>query len=183
MSTTMPTQAATPAAVQPTNEPKTETIASAMTSLHTDENPAAEQLTFTTRFGEVALRADRLLSFPQGLFGFRECTQFGLAKLPNVEGSPLLLMQCVNQPAIAFLVADPEALGMTLTTDDKAEALAETKLATGSTQFLTILTLYDAGENYYLTANLKAPVLIDSAAKTGMQFILSNKSYSTQHKV
>ena len=152
--------------------------------LHTDANPATEDaMTFTTRFGEVTLRADRLINFPHGLFGFRECTQFGLAKLPNVEGSPLMLMQCVNQPAIAFLVAAPDALGLSLTDADRDEALGETKLGKASTQFMTILTLYDAGENYYLTANLKAPVLIDSAAKTGVQFILSNKGYSTQHKV
>jgi flagellar assembly factor FliW len=184
----MSTHQPTPAAVQPTNlenlQPTNEVLMPAMsTPLHTDENPNAEALTFSTRFGEVSIRTDRLLNFPHGLFGFRECTQFGLAKLPNVDGSPLLLMQCVNQPAIAFLVADPEALGIALTGEDKLEALAETKLAQGSTQFLTILTLYDAGENYYLTANLKAPVLIDSAAKTGVQFILSNKGYSTQHKV
>lgn len=140
-------------------------------------------LAFSTRFGEVELREDRLLSFPQGLFGFRECTQFGLAKLPNVENSPLMLLQCVNQPSIAFLVADPAQLGVELAQADRDEALAETKLAGTDTQFLAILTLYDQGDSYYLTANLKAPVLIDSNSRTGMQFILSNKSYSTQHKL
>jgi flagellar assembly factor FliW len=142
---------------------------------------SAQALTFTTRFGEVTLHTDKLITFAHGLFGFRECTQFGLAKLPNMEQSPLMLMQCVTQPAIAFLVADPAALGLTLTADDQAEALTETKLSAATTQFLTILTLYDADN--YLTANLKAPVLIDSLHQTGVQYILSNKSYSTQHKV
>jgi flagellar assembly factor FliW len=155
----------------------------AMTTTLTDANSATDELTFTTGFGEVKLRADRLIDFPHGLFGFRECSQFGLAKSPGVDGTPLMLMQCVNQPAIAFLVADPESLGLQLTAADREEALAETKMAPASTQFLVILTPYDAGESYYLTANLKAPVLIDSAARKGVQFILSNKTYSTQHKV
>lgn len=140
-------------------------------------------LTFTTRFGEVALREDRLITFPQGLFGFRECTQFGLARLPSLENSPLMLMQCVNQPAIAFLVADPHQLGLELTETDRTEALDGTRLSAKDTQFLTILTLYDQGESFYLTANLKAPVLVDSNSRTGIQFILSNKDYSTQHKI
>lgn len=140
-------------------------------------------LTFSTRFGEVQLREDRLLTFPQGLFGFRECTQFGLAKLPNVEGSPLMLLQCVNQPSIAFLVADPSQLGVDIAQSDISEALTETSMSQSETQFLTILTLYDQGDSYYLTANLKAPVLINSASRTGTQFIFSNKSYSTQHKL
>jgi len=146
-------------------------------------NLSAETLTFTTRFGEVLLRTDRMINFLHGLFGFRDCTQFGLAKLPNAEDSPLLLMQCINQPAIAFLVGDPAILGVDFSQEDRMEALAETKMNPVNTQFLVIITLYDAGENYYLTANLKAPVLIDTVACTGVQFILNNKNYSTQHKI
>jgi len=141
------------------------------------------KLTFATRFGEVQVNPERLISFQHGLFGFRDCTEFGLAKLPNVENTPLLLLQCTNQPAIAFLVADPAVLGLEIKPEDRAEALRETKMTEGSTQLMCIITLYDNGDSYYLTANLKAPVLIDSAARTGVQFILSNKSYSTQHKI
>ncbi|NBV54315.1 MAG: hypothetical protein EBR79_01215, partial [Proteobacteria bacterium] len=144
---------------------------------------SASNLTFTTKFGEITLNPNLLLSFPHGLFGFRECTQFGLAKLPGMESSPLMLMQCTNQPAIAFLVADPSQLGLEISAEDKTDALKQTKLNGKTTQFLTILTLYDSGESYYLTANLKAPVLVESQTQTGVQFILNNKSYSTQHKI
>lgn len=153
-------------------------------SMHSDVSQKdGATLTFNTRFGQVELREDRLLEFPQGLFGFRECTQFGLAKLPSVDNSPLMLLQCVNQPSIAFLVADPSQLGVELTGADLSEALTETSMPSADTQFLTILTLYDQGDSYYLTANLKAPVLINSASRIGQQFIFSNKSYSTQHKL
>lgn len=152
-------------------------------NISSDAGKAGLALNFTTRFGEIELNPERLINFPHGLFGFRECTQFGIAKLPNVENSPLLLMQCVNQPAIAFLVADPASLGVDIQASDRDEALAGTKMSPAQTQFVCILTLYDSGESYYLTANLKAPVLIDSDSRTGVQFILSNKSYSTQHKI
>lgn len=172
--------------LQTTTSKKTTTKAPAMpqTSAKTSAKGAtATTLTFSTKFGEITLNPNLLLSFPHGLFGFRECTQFGLAKLPSMESSPLMLMQCVNQPAIAFLVADPEQLGLSISAEDKADALKQTKLNGKTTQFLTILTLYDSGESYYLTANLKAPVLIESQTQTGVQFILNNKSYSTQHKI
>ena len=135
-----------------------------------------EELVFATRFGEVRLRKDRLMNFPQGLFGFRECTSFGLSRLPNVEDSPILLMQCVNEPAVAFLVADPATLGLKIDSTDMDEALRETKMPRADTQLLTILTLYDNGDSYYLTANLKAPVMVDSAGRTGVQYILSSKA-------
>jgi flagellar assembly factor FliW len=144
---------------------------------------AGEELIFTTRFGEVKLRKDRLIKFPQGLFGFKECTSFGLTRLPNVDESPILLMQCVNEPQVAFLVADPSVLGLSIKDDDRSEALRDTQLSKGDTQFLSILTLYDNGDSYYLTANLKAPLLIDSNQRTGVQYILSSKDYTTQHKI
>jgi flagellar assembly factor FliW len=144
---------------------------------------AGRELTFQTRFGEVKLREDRLVDFPQGLFGFHECTSFGLTRLPNAENSPLLLLQCVNVPAVAFLVADPALLGLEIKAEDRAEALTETKLPAADTQFLTILTLYDGGQGYSLTANLRAPLLIDSAGRIGVQHILANTTYTTQHKI
>lgn len=161
-----------------------------MTSLNTTSSTAAEmmtdagkELTFATRFGEVKLREDRLIEFPQGLFGFRECTSFGLTKLPNVDDSPIMLLQCVNEPAIAFLVADPATLGIEIAGNDRTTALDETGMPASETQFLTILTLYDNDESYYLTANLRAPILIDSDSRSGVQHILANKEYTTQHKV
>jgi flagellar assembly factor FliW len=142
-----------------------------------------EELVFATRFGEVKLRKDRLISFPQGLFGFRECTSFGLTRLPNVDESPILLMQCVNEPSVAFLVADPKVLGLKIESIDEDEALQGTNMPKTDTQFLSILTLYDNGDSYYLTANLKAPLLVDSSHRTGVQYILTSKSYTTQHKI
>jgi flagellar assembly factor FliW len=144
---------------------------------------AGEELVFATRFGEVKLRKDRLISFPQGLFGFRECTSFGLTRLPNVDESPILLMQCVNEPSVAFLVADPKVLGLKIEGDDEDEALKGTNMPKTDTQFLSILTLYDNGDSYYLTANLKAPLLVDSNQRMGVQYILTSKNYTTQHKI
>ncbi len=84
---------------------------------------------------------------------------------------------------MAFLVADPTVLGLELKDADREAALSETSYASEDTQFLTILTLYDNGDSYYLTANLKAPLLVDSNQRTGVQFILTSKNYTTQHKI
>lgn len=140
-------------------------------------------LTYDTSFGEIHLREDRLLSFSKGLLGLTGCTVFGLSRLPNVDESPLLLMHCVNDPHITFLVADPKVLGLPLTEEDKKQAIKDVGFNPKDTQFLVILTLYSDGEAGYLTANLRAPVLIDSTSRQGVQYILANKAYNTQHKI
>ncbi|HEX2859741.1 MAG TPA: flagellar assembly protein FliW [Alphaproteobacteria bacterium] len=144
---------------------------------------AQSSLTFKTRFGEVTLREELLVTFPTGLFGFTDCNTFGLAQLPNSGNSALLLLQCVNRPDVAFLVADPAMLGLEISAADRAEALEDTGLSATDTQFVTILTLYDGVDGQYLTANLRAPVMIDTANKLGTQYILGNTAYGTQQKI
>ncbi|MFZ2620324.1 MAG: flagellar assembly protein FliW [Alphaproteobacteria bacterium] len=140
-------------------------------------------LVYPTRYGDVHLREDRLMSFADGLFGFSDCTVFGLSKLPNVDSSPIMLLQCVNEPDIGFMVADPTALGLTIKEEDRRAALKETRMPAEDTQFLVILTMYDHGDGYYVTANMRAPLLLDSTKRIGRQHILTNKAYSTQQKI
>lgn len=140
-------------------------------------------LQYTTRYGDIHLREDRLISFPQGLFGFNHCTVFGLTKIPNLDESPILLLQCVNEPEVSFMVAAPELLGLEIAAADRKQALKDTNMPENLTQFVLILTLYDHGEGYYITANLRAPVLIDSERRIAKQYIMSNKTYSTQAQV
>lgn len=144
---------------------------------------ATPMLVYETRFGTVELREDRLISFPKGILGMPQCTVFGLSRLPNVDESPLLLLQCINEPQVSFLVADPTVLGLEIKDDDRKIALKELSFPQKDSQFLVILNLYSHGESGYLTANLRAPLIIDSMAREGRQHILVNKDYTVQHKI
>ena len=151
--------------------------------INTETIPVEKKLTYQTRFGEVNLRDDRLISFPRGLLGFEDCTVFGLSQLPNADESPLLLLQCINEPQFAFVVADPAVLGLEIADADKTKALHETGMKAEKTQFLSILTLYDQGESYYVTANLKAPIMIDTTTRIARQHVFTSGHYTTQHKL
>ena len=145
--------------------------------------PAEKALSFNTRFGDVTLREDRLISFPEGILGFSGCKTFGLTKLPNVDESPIMLLQCVDTPEISFLVADPNMLGLQIQKNDLDKALSDLTMPSQETQILSILTMYEQEDSYYLTANLRAPLFIDSTNRTAKQYILSNREYSTQQKL
>ncbi|MFT7144657.1 MAG: flagellar assembly factor FliW [Alphaproteobacteria bacterium] len=153
------------------------------TTLTEQKVPVDKALNYDTRFGEVTLREDRLISFDKGLLGFNECTTFGLCKLPNADESPIMLLQCVNEPEIGFLVADPKILGLEIKDEDVAKALKEAGMSKESTQLMVILTMYDQEDSYYLTANLRAPLLIDSRTRKARQHVLTSKDYTTQHKL
>ena len=157
-----------------------------MTAFDTKEKITTAEdrmLRYDTNYGEVALRDDRLISFPSGLLGLGWCTVFGLSRMPNSDESPLLLLHCVNDPTITFLAADPDILGTPIADEDKKKAIKEVGFTPKDVQFLAILTLYNDGDAGYLTANLRAPVIIDSRGRVGKQHVLSNKDYSTQQKI
>lgn len=148
---------------------------------------AQSKLKFTRHFGgqeiDIYLREDRLISFPLGILAFQDCTVFGLTKLPTEQETPIMLLQCVNEPDLAFMVAAPEQLGLTIAEEDRKRALRETGMRKDDTQFLSILSTHPFGDGMALTANLKAPLLIDSTTRVGRQHILVNSEYTTQHKL
>lgn len=154
----------------------------------TDPIPANKMLKFTREFAgsgpvEIQLSEDRLISFPEGILAFQDCTVFGLTRFPLAEESPILFLQCVNDPKIGFMVADPDILGLPLAAEDREKALEETKMSPSDTQFLCMLSTHPFGDGMALTANLKAPLLIDSVKREGRQHILLNPDYTTQHKL
>jgi flagellar assembly factor FliW len=145
--------------------------------------PESNEFTSTTRFGEITLSSDKLITFSQGLFGFAECTSFGLSQVPGSQNSPLLLLHCPDRPEVTFVVVDPSALGLTFNEGDIEGAIKEAGYSSADTQVLVILTIYKTDETASITANLRAPILIDTAAQRGLQFIMLEGNYNTQHKI
>lgn len=81
------------------------------------------------------------------------------------------------------MVADPTLIGLEIKPEDRTTAIKETAMNPEHTQFLVILTMYEQGDSYYLTANMRAPIMINSETRAARQHILSNKDYTTQHKL
>ena len=131
----------------------------------------------------ATLNENRLITFPQGLVGFQSFTSFSLSRLPGAEHVPYLLLRSELFANIAYYVADPALLGLELKDADREVALAETGMNPATTQFLVILNLHRDATPPHLTANLKAPLLIDVATLQGQQVILTSKAYTTQHKL
>ena len=68
----------------------------------TDAVPSAVKL--TTLFGEREFVWDKAIYFPAGLKGFPDHNVFPLARCPGESGNAFLLMQCLTEPDLAFLV-------------------------------------------------------------------------------
>lgn len=141
--------------------------------------PARQTLTETIalhseRFGDFEVPADRVLHFPEGLIGFREARRFVLLE-PTRPGSPFRCLMSLDVPELSFVVCDPTALWPGYAADLPAPA-------EGSAEDVAALAIVTVPQNANeMTANLMAPLLLDSRTRTGRQTVLDTGRYSTRH--
>lgn len=142
--------------------------------------PADLPASLATRFGEVRLDGDRLITFPAGLLGFADCRRYALADLP---GRPVAfkLLQSVDEPELAFLVLPLDLAAGPIGRDDLEQACDELGLESSTLVALALVTLRQQDGKVHFSINLKAPLLIDSRRQLGRQHVFAGDAYALRH--
>ena len=116
----------------------------------------------TSRFGLVELKIDDVLTFPEGLLGFRDLREFVLLDDPNDD--IFAWLQSCELPTVAFPVLEPEIFGHKYSISLNRNDLEALKLTTiESAFFFNIITIPD--DPTQMTANIKAPIVINFEQK------------------
>lgn len=134
----------------------------------------------TTRFGEVKIQNEDLLTFPEGLLGFQDLRHFVLLDDPNDD--IFAWLQSCELPSIAFPILEPEIFGQTYNaslTKNESESL---KLqADQKPTFMNIITIPD--DPTQMTANLKAPIVINQAQRLARQCVLQDNHLAIREPI
>jgi flagellar assembly factor FliW len=130
------------------------------------------------RFGTFEVPADRVLRFPHGLIGFPEARRFVI--LEHRPTSPFKWMLCVDDPELAFAVADPAELvaGYRPPIEAAARLLG---IEPGEVGVLVIVTI--PPEPSGMTVNLMAPVAVDLRTRQARQIVLEGGRLDARHPV
>jgi flagellar assembly factor FliW len=132
----------------------------------------------TSRFGGIEVDDHRFLNFPHGLLGFPDDRQYAL--IQTGENSAFYWMQAVHRPELAFVVCDPRMFLPDYRIAIKGDDLAHIGLSdTGGSQVFVIVNKV---ENV-LTGNLQGPLVVNVATRVGKQLVLSDKKYTTRHRL
>lgn len=147
--------------------------------------PTAEEdcITVETRLGPVAARRNATIDMPQGPLGFARHTRFALVELPNPNLARFRLLQSLDAPDVSFVVAPVEGSGGPIAKVDLDEACLSAGLAPGNLLVLVIVTVRSAPSGVTLTANLRAPVIVDVQKRVGRQVVLANPNYAVRHPI
>lgn len=136
----------------------------------------------TSRFGTIEVSDSDVVSFPEGLPGFREPHQMVLLGAGRLPGSielddhhSLFWLQDVVDPDLAFLTIVPWSAYPDY--DIEIDPSDVDGAASDDLCILAIVTARRDDGGLHLTSNLLAPVVIDTSARVGRQIILDGDDW------
>ena len=143
----------------------------------------------SSRFGWLSVDDDRVITFPRGLLGFPEHTRFALlpgtapagaaAALPGSAAADVcfLWLQSADDPALAFVVADPALFFKDYAVPVRDDTTAELRVTdAGRLQVLVICN--KVGD--WVTGNLLGPLVVNGDNALAAQVVLTERKWTTR---
>ncbi len=148
-----------------------------MTEASAPAMPVAEgPVQVQTPFGNFTPDAKSLVSFPEGLPGFEQCRHFVV--VTSLALNPLQCLHAVDGPRASFLAIDPRRVLPRYRCALAARDAARLQVR-DSHALLWLALLAVQGEQ--ITANLRAPVVINPERMVGFQVMPVNTLYPLRH--
>lgn len=135
-------------------------------------------------FGEIDVDDNKIITFESGIIGFDECRHFTLL-YDSEKGNQksIMWLQSVERPELAFPVADPMSISREynpIVEDEWLEPIGEIK---NEEDIYVLVILTVPSDLTRMTANLKAPVIINTGTMKGCQLIVNNEEYQVRYNV
>ena len=130
----------------------------------------------TTRFGDIEIAEDRVITFPSGLLGFPEMTRYCL--LQPGDDACFFWLQSLDDPDLAFVVTDPTLFVSDYSVPVRAEQMEALSLSRiEDAQVFSIVNKVDDK----LTGNLQGPLVINTLTRVGEQVVVAERRWTTRH--
>lgn len=134
----------------------------------------------TKYHGEIEVNKENILHFEKGIPGFLDEKEFII--LPLSDDQTFSVLQSVATPYVAFVIASPFTFFPDY--EFQLEDLLVEELGLNSEKEVlvySILSVMDPFEK--TTANLQAPVVLNSSNQKAKQVILNNDNYKIKHPI
>lgn len=132
----------------------------------------------TGRFGQLTVEEEETIQITQGLLGFSDLTRYCLVD-PGDE-TLILWLQSLENPDIAFPVLEPKIFKPDYSARLSQAELRDLKLESVSqSAVFSILTM--PADVTQMTANLKAPLVVNLKAQVAKQVVLQENEYAVKH--
>ena len=135
----------------------------------------------TLRFGEVEVAEDKVVHFADGIPAFEDEHEFVI--VPYDEESPYVFLQSLTTPDLAFLMTMPFVFFPEYEFELDDENQDKLELTRQEDMLIYTLLTINGGKVADMTANLMAPVVLNTANMQARQIVLDRSSYTTKHRL
>ncbi|MCR5701944.1 MAG: flagellar assembly protein FliW [Lachnospiraceae bacterium] len=137
----------------------------------------------TKFFGEVEIDDAKILDFPNGIIGFEDFKKFAIIyDIDDDKETKISWLQSVEEPTLALPVIDPMAIVAEYSPMIEDELLKPLGNSADE-DLLCLLVMTVPSDMTKVTANMKAPVIINSKTNKGVQLIVDNADYPVKFNV
>ncbi|MBQ3513287.1 MAG: flagellar assembly protein FliW [Lachnospiraceae bacterium] len=136
----------------------------------------------TKYFGMVDIDEEKVLTFDGGLIGLEEYKKFAVINDIEDENATISWLQSLEEPEFALPIIDPLLIKGDydpVVEDEWLKSLGEAK----GEDYFVLVTLTVPEDLEKMTANLKAPIVINMNTRKGAQIIVENQDYSVRYPI
>jgi len=134
-----------------------------------NENLQQDFKIITPHFGELIIQNDQIFYFENGMLGFEDLHNFVV--ISEEETAPFKWLISIEKPEIGFPLLSPWLIDINYSPGDQYD--------TEKLVFFVVITLEN--EEGKMSANMKAPVILDTDNLKGEQIILPFDKYATNY--
>lgn len=140
-----------------------------------------DRVVIETRFGVMRFEREQAVEMPRGIMGFSDKKSFGLALLPDPRMGSFMLLQCLTDPNLSFLLM-PLAPDDTMIDRADIENVREAlSIAPEDLAVSIVVTIRNVDGAAQVSLNLRAPIFIDISNRSAWQHVLSNGGYPIRY--
>lgn len=138
----------------------------------------------TTRFGTLEVQETAIVRVIGGILGFPEPQNYIFLEFE--ESSPFKWFQCVDDPALAFVVIDARIIVQGYQVVFEPEDIEDLEIdeSTDTLDRFILLSVVTIGKDVsQITANLAGPIVINTRNNLAKQLVLPDSGYPVRQRI
>lgn len=141
-----------------------------------DQPGAEKNITVqTSRFGEITVDRERIISMLSPFLGFPESTRFILKS--HSPKSPFMWLQSLDNPQLAFVVLPASLTGLDYRPEIPRQILKELRVNADNDKDILLILTIPKNNPQEMTANLLGPIVLNSNKRLAVQVVLDPHKY------
>lgn len=130
----------------------------------------------TTRFGNIDVKQDKVITMPEGILGFPELIKWVI--MPEDKAEPFKMFQSLDNPAKALIVIDPLLINSDYHFNITKEDLKQWDAVT--VDHLEVYCIVCMSSDVRkITVNLQGPIILNPKNQLASQLVLVKTEYTT----